>query len=141
VRIEPPVPPAAMATTIVSPMAREMPMMSAATIPDTAAGTTTLRLVVTLRAPRPYDASRRLRGTARSASSEIEAMSGMIRMPTPRPAASMLNTVACGQTRWTMLGLMNVRAKKPRTTLGMLARISRIGFTKDRVRGEAYSER
>ena len=52
-RSEPPVPPAAMATTIVSPIAREIPMMRAATMPDTAAGKTTRRLVVTLRAPRP----------------------------------------------------------------------------------------
>ena len=41
VRSEPPVAPAAMATTIVSPMAREMPRIKAATMPETAAGMTT----------------------------------------------------------------------------------------------------
>ena len=43
--------------------------MSEATIPDTAAGTTTRRLVDIRRAPRPYAASRIPRGTAWSASS------------------------------------------------------------------------
>ena len=56
---DPPVPPAAMATIIVSPMARETPSRSAAMMPDTAAGTTTRRLVVRLLAPSPYAASRR----------------------------------------------------------------------------------
>ena len=56
---EPPVPPAAIETIIVSPMARETPSSSAATMPETAAGTTTRRLVVRFRAPRPYEASRR----------------------------------------------------------------------------------
>ena len=50
---DPPVPPAAMATIIVSPIARETPMIKAATIPDTAAGTTTDMVVVRCRAPSP----------------------------------------------------------------------------------------
>ena len=52
-RSEPPVAPPAMATTIVSPMAREMAMMNAATSPETAAGITTRTTVVILRAPMP----------------------------------------------------------------------------------------
>ena len=54
----PPTPPAAIATIIVSPTAREKPTISAATMPETAAGTTTRRLVIRFRAPSPYDASR-----------------------------------------------------------------------------------
>ena len=50
---EPPVPPAAMATTIVSPTARDMAMTSAATMPEMAAGKTTRTVVVILRAPSP----------------------------------------------------------------------------------------
>ncbi len=49
----PPVPPAAMYTTIVSPMAREMATMKAAEIPEIAAGNTTRNAVVTFRPPRP----------------------------------------------------------------------------------------
>ena len=48
---------------------------------------------------------------------------------------------ACGLIRWTISGLMTAIAKKPSTMLGMPARISRIGLTKLRVRGEAYSAR
>ena len=57
------------------------------------------------------------------------------------PAASRLKPLALGKIAWTTFGLMNVRAKKPRTTLGMPARISRIGLTMPRTRGLAYSER
>jgi len=50
---DPPEAPAAMATIIVSPMARETPRMRAATMPEIAAGKTTRRLVVRFRAPSP----------------------------------------------------------------------------------------
>ena len=49
----PPDPPAAIATTIVSPMAREMPTMKAAEMPDSAAGKTTRNATVSLRLPSP----------------------------------------------------------------------------------------
>ncbi len=58
VNSEPAVAPAASATTIVSPIAREMARIIAATMPEIAAGTTTRTDVRSLRAPRPYDASR-----------------------------------------------------------------------------------
>ena len=45
--------PAATATTIVSPIARLVARMSAATMPEIAAGKTTRSDVVILRAPRP----------------------------------------------------------------------------------------
>ena len=56
---DPPVAPAAMATIIVSPTARDTPSRRAATMPLTAAGATTRTLVVRRRAPSPYEASRR----------------------------------------------------------------------------------
>ena len=50
---EPPDPPEAMATTMVSPMAREMPRIRAATMPDTAAGSTTRTVAVIFLLPMP----------------------------------------------------------------------------------------
>ena len=116
-------------------------MISAATRPETAAGTTTMTVVDILRAPKPSDASRRAFGTERRASSEIEATRGMVRIPTPRPAARRLNCGESVKTFCTKSGEITVRAKKPSTMLGIPARISRIGFSKRRTRGLAYSER
>ena len=65
----------------------------------------------------------------------------MVRMPTPMPAAAMLNCVASPLIRWTISGERNVRAKKPSTTDGMPARISSIGFSSLRTPDGAYSER
>ena len=84
-------PPAAIATTIVSPIAREIPRITAAAIPDAAAGNTTLVVTLRRRAPIPYAASRSAPGTAYIASSATDATSGTVRMPTPMPAASRLN--------------------------------------------------
>ena len=83
-----PEPPAATATTIVSPIAREMPRMTAATMPDRAAGKTTRTDVVMRRAPSPNEASRGASGTARIASSLIEAIERDGQHPDPD---------ACGQ--------------------------------------------
>src|SRR5690606_33220048 len=52
-RRPPPTAPAAMATTIVSPIAREMPRISAATTPEMAAGNTTRKVVWSRSAPSP----------------------------------------------------------------------------------------
>ena len=49
----PPEAPAARAATMVSPIAREVATMNAATMPETAAGTTTRRTVVAFLAPTP----------------------------------------------------------------------------------------
>ncbi len=63
-------------------------------------------------------------------------------MPTATPAAAMLKMgVAPGQTGSMSAGDSTVNAKKPSTTLGMAARISRIGLTVRRMRGVAYSAR
>ena len=56
--------------------------------PETAAGRTTRTVVTALRAPRPTLASRSEFGTADKASSVTEATMGIVRMPTPMPAAN-----------------------------------------------------
>ena len=68
-------------------------------------------------------------------------MSGITRMPTPIPAAAIEKAVASLKMRCTTWGEMKARAKKPRTTDGMPARISRVGLSHLRARCEAYSER
>ncbi len=68
-------------------------------------------------------------------------MSGVIRMPTAMPAAAMLKTWTPGWMVFTTPGLMTVMAKNPRTTDGMAARTSRIGFRVFRTRSDAYSDR
>ena len=82
--------PAAIATIIVSPTARETPRMIDAMIPDSAAGTTTRDATVIFDAPSPYAPSRSARGTADIASSETDAMIGTIMTPTTMPADSAL---------------------------------------------------
>ena len=131
-----------MNTTIVSPMARDAARSSAATMPDTAAGNTTRTVVDMRRAPTPAEASRRLPGTARMASSETEATSGMVRMPTAMPAAIMLPLLfSSPKKRPTTSGAIQLRANTPSTTDGMPASTSRIGLSTVRTRGRAYSER
>ena len=56
--------PAAIATIIVSPIARDAARVMAAAMPDHADGTMTLRTASSGPAPRPAAASRRLCGTA-----------------------------------------------------------------------------
>lgn len=82
-------PPAASATIIVSPIARVIASSQLAMMPLSAAGTTTLTLTSNLVLSRPYAASRRLRGTARSASSLRLATIGSM-MPTASPALMAL---------------------------------------------------
>ena len=83
--------PAAMATTIVSPIAREIPKTYAAAIPERAEGIMARSAVWKQVAPMAYEPSRTCKGTARIASSLIELMYGTIMMPMTNPALSMLN--------------------------------------------------
>ncbi len=92
------------------------------------------------RAPSPYDASRRYAGTAWSASSETVATRGVMRTPTARPATNMFESGA-PVNGWTIVGLSQVSAQNPRTTLGIEARISIAGLRILRTRGVAYSLR
>ena len=110
-------------------------------MPETAAGNTTRRVTVMRRAPIPYAPSRSALGTACIASSATEATSGIVRIPTARPAARKLKVPADVKIFRTRSGLITCSAKYPRTTLGMLASVSRIGLRVRRVRGVAYSDR
>ena len=76
------------------------------------------------------------------ASSDTEATSGMVRMPTPMPAASMLppRPFSSPNRLPTMFGAIHARAKKPRTTDGTPASTSRMGLRKERTRGRANSD-
>ena len=75
------------------------------------------------------------------ASSDTDAMSGMVRIPTPMPAAARLKVPALSLKLWMRFGEMKLTQKNPRTTEGMPASTSRIGFSVRRTRGLAYSER
>ena len=126
---------------MVSPKARDTAKMNEATSPEIAAGITTRTVVVILRAPKPEDASRNDIGTAFMASSEMDATSGMMRTPTPMPEASSEPAAGPLKRVLTTLGAIHSRAKKPRTTLGIPARISKMGLSVRRTRGRAYSDR
>ena len=77
--------PIARTTAIVSPTARDIARMIDAMIPDSAAGKTTRRTTSKRVAPIANAPSRRPRGTARSASSDSDAISGVISRPTTMP--------------------------------------------------------
>ncbi len=86
--------------------------MIAATIPEIAAGNTTRNVDCNRWAPSPYEASRSAIGTARNASSATEAMIGIVRIPTPIPAAASVNALSAPlNTRVTNSGLMVAMAK------------------------------
>jgi hypothetical protein len=61
-------------------------------------------------------------------------------MPTAIPAEAILKRGA-PLSDWIRFGLIQVRAKKPSTTLGIAASSSRSGLRKPRARRPAYSER
>ena len=75
------------------------------------------------------------------ASSLTDAISGMVRMPTPMPAAMRLNWLAPEKRFWTNSGEITLMAKNPRTTLGMPASTSMPGLSTRRTLGGAYSDR
>ncbi len=89
-----------MVTIIVSPTARERPRITAAPMPEKAVGTTTRKTVARRLAPSASEASRRLRGTAWSASSLSEATIGRIITPITSPGLRALKPASPGTTRW-----------------------------------------
>ena len=80
-----------MTTIIVSPIARLTASRTPPTIPGSAAGMSTLRIVSDVVAPIARLPSRMARGTAAIESSAIEEMNGMIITPITSPAASALS--------------------------------------------------
>ncbi len=85
---------------MVSPTAREIPSTNEATMPDSAAGTTTRVETWSFEAPSPYAPSRSDIGTAIIASSDRDATVGRIMMPITRPAARTLNTWTSMPMSW-----------------------------------------
>lgn len=102
--------PAAIATAIVSPIARDSASRNEAMIPDSAAGTMVRVATSNFVAPRAYAASRSDRGTALIASSESDETSGMIMIPTTMLALAALKMFVCGQISRSS-GVMKVSAK------------------------------
>ena len=132
--------PTARTTAIVSPIARLIARMIEAMIPESAAGQDDLPDDLEL-AWRPSHSapSRRPRGTARIASSEIDAISGVIRNPTtiPPDSAEKVPMFALPRIGCRICGARKLMAKNPRTIVGMPAIVSRIGLTTVRTRGDA----
>ena len=83
--------PAAITTIMVSPIARLIASITPATMPGSAAGTNTLRMVSDVVAPMARLPSRMAWGTAAMESSAMEETKGMIITPITRPAASALS--------------------------------------------------
>ena len=102
--------PAAIVTSMVSPIALDIAIMKAAIIPDSAAGTTILRLTSNLVAPRAYAPSLSVRGTEIIASSLKEETMGMIITPMTRPALRALKIKRSSKITW-RLGVTKVKAK------------------------------
>jgi len=106
--------PAASATIMVSPIARDMPSTTAAATPDSAAGRTTRRLVCIRLAPIAKEPWRIACGTAENESSDSEAIVGMIITPSTSPAArALVKPTPMLRMSWSSVGVTNVSAKKP----------------------------
>ena len=116
--------------------------MSAATMPDRAAGKTIRSDTCSFVAPMPKAPSRSAAGTADIASSATEAIVGRTRKPMMMPAASALNWLTpMPRPSRRISGVKKVSAKKPKTIVGTPASVSRTGFTILRTRDGAYSAR
>src|SRR5699024_849467 len=81
--------PLAIVTIIVSPIAREIANTIETIIPDKAAGITTRKVVSNFDAPKASAPSRVAFGTAFIASSDIDAIIGIIITPMTRPGLKM----------------------------------------------------
>ena len=87
-----------MTTIMVSPMARETASRTPPTMPGSAAGRITLRIVSERVAPSRRTPSRSDCGTALITSSDSDETKGMIMMPITRPAASALSEATSSPT-------------------------------------------
>ena len=119
--------PVTIRTAMVSPIARPMPRMMAAVIPEMAAGTTTRTIVCHFVAPSAREPSRNSRGTAESASSETEMIVGSDMIPSRmEPASTHSPEGTANVTR--IHSTSTSRPKNPKTTEGMPARSSITGL-------------
>ena len=80
-------------------------------MPERAAGKTTRVATWRFVEPRPYAPSRRPWGTARIASSEIDAIVGTIMIPITRPAESALKPLTSMPSACRISGVTKVSAK------------------------------
>ena len=117
VNSEPPVAPAAMATTIVSPTARETAEDHRRDDAGDRRRDDDPQARRELAGAQPVGRLAEAIGTARIASSEIEATSGMVRMPTPMPAASRLKP-SLGEDVWTTFGLIQRQGEEAEDDAG-----------------------
>src|SRR5690625_3028537 len=127
-----------MVTIIVSPIAREIPNTIDDMIPDNAAGITTLKVVSNFVAPIASEPSLIPLGTELIASSESDAIIGIIITPITIPGLRIFVASTCGQIA-RINGVTKVNAKKPYTIVGIPASISNNGFNTFRTLSEAYS--
>ncbi|OPZ84530.1 MAG: hypothetical protein BWY76_01807 [bacterium ADurb.Bin429] len=132
--------PATMSTTIVSPSARPIPSIAAATSPDPAAGRMAWRMVESRLAPSASEPSRYVRGTAVMASSAMEMMVGSIISASSSTAVSAHRPVVRRKVSRTQL-LSSAYPMKPMTTEGMAASSSTVGFMISRTARGASSAR
>ncbi len=104
--------PAAIATSIVSPMARETARIHAAMIPDIDDGITTRKAICNRVDPKPWAAIRKWPGTARIASSLSDATNGRIITPITMPGDKALKPARDGMALCSS-GVTVSRAKYP----------------------------
>ncbi len=93
-------PPVTISTTMVSPMALDIPKMTAVHIPEIAAGVMTLQMVSQRVAPRAREASFSSCGTLKIASSEILQMVGMDIKASINEALKRFNPVGMPRIFW-----------------------------------------
>ncbi|CJC29823.1 Uncharacterised protein [Streptococcus pneumoniae] len=130
--------PAAITTIIVSPIAREAANIIAAIIPVKADGNTTCFTISNRVAPSANEASFVPFATALIASSDRDAIVGIIINPITIPGLIALKNCKSGIILCKS-GVTTVNAKKPYTIVGIPANSSNIGFNIFRALFEAYS--
>src|SRR5690625_900506 len=130
--------PLAIVTIIVSPIAREMPSTNEAMIPDNAAGITTCFVTSSFVAPNAKAPFLNDLGTALIASSDKEAIIGIIIIPITNPGLKMLVDSRLGISSFN-IGVINVKAKNPYTIVGIPASNSKTGLAIFLIQSEAYS--
>ncbi len=125
-------------TAMVSPMARPIPRIIAAVIPDIAEGTTILLMVCHRVAPTARDPSLYSRGTELIASSATLVMVGIAMIPRSIDPASHDSPVGTSKVICNHV-VRTINPKKPNTTDGIPASSSIAGFIIAFIRGVASS--
>lgn len=131
--------PVTISTAMVSPIARPVPRIIAAVIPESAPGTITLLKVCQRVAPTASDPSRNSFGTEEMASSETEMIVGSAMIPSNIDPASHDSPV--GTSNEILIQFVRIiRPKNPYTTEGIPASSSIAGLMTAFTRGGASSD-